>query len=41
MKSVHTPVAKTLSISWGLSSGMSTADAAIQKKIYVPGHPSD
>ena len=41
MKSVLIPVAKRVLISWGLSSGMSTADAAIQKKIYGPGHPSD
>ena len=41
MKSVLTPVAKRVLISWGLSSVMSAADAAIQKKIYRSGHPSD
>ena len=41
MKSLLTPVAKTVLISWGLSSGMSAADAAIQKKIYGSGQPSD
>ena len=41
MKSVLPPVAKKLLISWGLSSEISAADAAIQKKIYGSGHPSD
>ena len=39
MKSVLTPLAKTVLIPLSLSSGMSAADAAIQKKIYGSSHP--
>ena len=41
MKSVLTPLAKTVLIPLGLTAGMSAAAAAIQKKIYASGHPSD
>ena len=41
MKSVFTPLAKSVLLPFGLSVGMSTADAAIQKKIYRSGRPSD
>ena len=41
MKSVLTPLAKTNWIRLGLSEGMSAADAAIQRKIYRSGRPSD
>ena len=37
MKSVLTPLAKSVLLPLGLSAGMSTADAAIQKKIYGSG----
>ena len=37
MKSVLTPLAKSVLISSGLSAGMSAADAAIQKKICESG----
>ena len=40
MKSVLTPLAKSVLLPLGLSSGMSAADAAIQKKIYGSGRPS-
>ena len=39
MKIVLTPLAKTVLIPLSLSSGMSAADAAIQKKIYGSSHP--
>ena len=39
MKSVLTPLAKTVLIPLSLPSGMSAADAAIQKKIYGSSHP--
>ena len=39
MKSLLTPLAKTVLIPLSLSSGMSAADAAIQKKIYGSSHP--
>ena len=39
MKSVLTPFAKSVLISLSLSSGISAADAAIQKKIYGSSHP--
>ena len=32
MKSVHTPLAKNVLLPFGISAGMSAADAAIQKK---------
>ena len=41
MKNVLTPLAKNASLPFRLSSGMSAADAAIQKKIYGSGRPSD
>ena len=41
MKGVLTPSAKSVLLPLGLSAGMSAADAAIQKKIYGPGCPSD
>ena len=41
MKSVLTPLAKSVMILLQLSAGMSAADAAVQKKIYGSGHPSD
>ena len=34
MKTVLTPLAKSVLLPLGLSAGMSAADAAIQKKIY-------
>ena len=37
MKSVLTPLAKSVLLLLGLSAGMSAADAAIQKKIYGSG----
>ena len=37
MKSVFTPLAKSILLPLGLSVGMSTVDAAIQKKIYGSG----
>ena len=37
MKSVFTPLAKSVLLLLGLSAGMSAADAAIQKKIYGSG----
>ena len=37
MKSVLTPLAKSVLLPLGLSSGMSAADAAIQKEIYGSG----
>ena len=37
MKSVFTPLAKSILLPLGLSVGMSTADAAIQKKICGSG----
>ena len=36
MKRVVTPLAKNVLLPLGLSTGMSAADAAIQKKIYEP-----
>ena len=41
MKSVLTPLTKSVLIPLGLPAGMSAADAAIQKKIFGSGHPSD
>ena len=41
MKGVLTPSAKSVLLPLGLSAGMSAADAAIQKKIYGSGCPSD
>ena len=41
MKSVPTPLAKSVLLPLGLSAGMPAADAAIQKKVYGSGHPSD
>ena len=40
MKNVLTSFAKNALLPFGLSSGMSAADAAIQKKIYGSGRPS-
>ena len=37
IKSVLTPLAKSVLLPLGLSAGMSAADAAIQKKIYESG----
>ena len=37
MKSVLTPLAKSIFLLLGLSAGMAAADAAIQKKIYRSG----
>ena len=37
MKNVLTPLAKNILLPFGLSAGMSAADAAIQKKIYGSG----
>ena len=37
MKSVLTPLAKSVLLTLGLSLGMSAADAGIQKKIYGSG----
>ena len=37
MKSVPTPLAKNFLLPFGLSAGMSAADAAIQKEIYGAG----
>ena len=37
IKSVITPLAKSVLLPLGLSAGMSAADAAIQKKIYESG----
>ena len=37
MKNVLTPLAKNILLPFGLSAGMSAADAAIQKKIYESG----
>ena len=34
MKNVHTPLAKNVLLPFGLSAGISAADAAIQKKLY-------
>ena len=34
MKRVHTPLATSILLPFGLSAGVSTADATIQKKIY-------
>ena len=34
MKSVRTPLAISVSITWGLAEGMSAAVATIQKKLY-------
>ena len=41
MKSVLTPSAKSVLIPLGFSAEMSVVDAAIQKKIYESGRPSD
>ena len=41
IKSVLTPLAKSVLILLGLSTGMSAAAVAIQKKINISGHPSD
>ena len=41
MKSVLTPLAKTVLIILRLSAGMSAVDAAIQKKICGSGHSLD
>ena len=41
MKSVLTPLAKSVLLLFGLSAAMSATDAAIQKKIYRSGCPSD
>ena len=41
MKSVLTPLAKSVLIPLGLLAEMSAADAAIQKRIYGSGRPSD
>ena len=41
MKSVITLLAKSVLIPLGLSAGMSAADAAIQKKFYESGRPSN
>ena len=41
MKSVLTPLAKNVLLPFGLTAGISVADAAIQKKIYGSGLPSD
>ena len=41
MKSVLTPLAKNVLLPFGLSAAVSATDAAIQKKIYGPGCPSD
>ena len=41
MKSVLTPLAKNVLLPFGLPAGMSAAHAAIQKKTYGSGHPSD
>ena len=40
MKSVLISLVKNVLIPLGLSAGMSSADAAIQKNIYGSGHPS-
>ena len=37
MKCVLTPLAKNVFLPFGLSTGMSAADAVIQKKIYGSG----
>ena len=37
MKNVLTPLAKNILLPFGLSAGMSAADAAIQKEIYGSG----
>ena len=39
MKRILTPFAKSVLISLSLSSGMSAADAAIQKENYGSSHP--
>ena len=43
MKSVHTPLAKNVLLPFGISAGMSAADAAIQKKKknHGSGRPLD
>ena len=41
MKSILTPVAKSVLLPLGLSTGLSEADGAIQKKIYESGPPLD
>ena len=41
MKSVLTPLAKSVLIPLGLLAEVSAADAAIPKKIYGSGRPSD
>ena len=41
MKSVPTPLAKSVLIPLGFSAGILVADAAIQKKIYGWGRPLD
>ena len=41
MKSVLTPLTKSVLIPLGFSAGILVADAAIQKKIYEWGRPSD
>ena len=41
MKNVLTPLSKNVLIPLGLSAGMSSANAAIQKKIYGSVCPSD
>ena len=41
MRSILTPLTKSVLIPLGLSSGMQAADAAIQRSIYGSGHPSD
>ena len=38
---ILTPLANNMLLSSALSAGMSAADAAIQKKIYGSGRPSD
>ena len=41
MKRVLTTLTKNVLLPFGLSTGTSAAGAAIQKKIYGPGRPSD
>ena len=41
MKSVLTPLAKSILLPLTLSTGVSAADEAIQKKIYGSGRPLD
>ena len=41
MKTLLSPIAKNVLLTFGLSVGMSAADGAIQKKIYGSGPPLD